>query len=173
MNYVFENDKANDGYFDVLDSEHSLEGLHIDDELFSFSNKLMIKFDETKLPSNEILNYEVDDQDYYKSYDYENTPEDILDPDLKIESLSLFAEKDSNLHPDIALDHDNCEGANHLCKDPTTKEIANSLGEVIDSTSIQDVKISYSQSNYRLSNEIMIQNSKTENRSLRRTRKAR
>ena len=159
MNYMFEDDKANDEYFDVLDSEHSLEGLHIDDELFNSSDKLIIKFDKIKLPSNEILNYEVDDQDYYKNFDYENTPEDVLNPDFKIESLSLFAEEGSNLHPDIALDHDNYEDASHLCKDPTTKEIANSLGEVIDSTSIQDVKISYSQSNDELSNETMIQSS--------------
>ena len=168
MNYVFEDDKANNGYFEVFDSEHRLEGLHIDDELFSSSDKLMIKFDEIKLPSNEILNYAIDNQDYYKSFDYENILKDAFDPDLKIESLSLFVEEDSNLYLDIALDHDNCKNAYHFSKDLTNKETANFSGEVIDLSKMQDVKISNSQSNNELSDEIIIQSSKTKNKSLKR-----
>ena len=125
-------------------------------------DKSFVKFDDIKLPSNDILNYEADNNDYYKSFDYENTPEDVLSSENNIEPLCLFAEEKSEVYPTLALNHGNSKDAYYLWKNPTTKETSNDSGEVIDSTIIPNAK----------TNETISQNKKVD-KLLKKTKKTR
>ena len=147
MNYVFDHNQEHNGYFDVFSSDESVEWLSIEDAFLNPLSKHYVKFDDIKLPSNEILNYEADNQDYYKSFDYENTPEDALSPDVDIEPLCLFADGNSEAYPALALNHDGGKDAYHIWKNPTTKKASNESGEVFDSTTVSNIKINETRSN--------------------------
>ena len=140
MNYVFEHNQEHNGYFDVYNSDDISDWLNIEDTFINPLGKSFVKFDDIKLPSNDILNYEADNNDYYKSFDYENTPEDVLSSENNIEPLCLFAEEKSEVYPTFASNHGNSKDAYYLWKNPTTKETSNDSGEVIDSTIIPNSK---------------------------------
>ena len=74
MNYIFDHDQEHNGYFDVLSSNENYDWPNLEDAFVNPLDKYDIKFDDIKLPSKEILNYEDDNHDFYKSFDYENTP---------------------------------------------------------------------------------------------------
>ena len=64
MNYVFDHNQEQNGYFDVLNSDDNPDWLNIEDVFINPLDKSFVKFDDIKLPSNEILNYEAENHDY-------------------------------------------------------------------------------------------------------------
>ena len=102
----------------------------------------MTKFDAIKLPSNEIINYEADDHDYYESFDYENTNIDVLSPEVDIEPLPLFAEENSEAHLAFALNNESNKDTDNYCKHFKTKESSKDSDEVTEQKVKPTVKIS-------------------------------
>ena len=134
MNYVFDHNQEHNGYFDVFSSDESVDWLSIKDKFMDPLDKPAMKFDDIKPPSNEILNDEADDHDYYKTFDYKNISGGVLSPDNDIEPLSLFAEENSEVCSVIAKDHGIGKDTHLLFENPKTKETCHGLDKVIDST---------------------------------------
>ena len=157
MNYVFDHNQEQNGYFDVRNSDDNPDWLNIEDVFINPLDKSFVKFDDIKLPSNEILNYEAENHDYYKSFDYENASEDFLSPEVDIKPLSLFAEEKSDVYQTIDLKDGNSKDAYYyLWKNPKTKETSNDYDEVIHSTIMPNVKTNKTRSD-PLTNEIVNQ----------------
>ena len=143
MNYAFDHNQEHNGFFDVVRSDDNSEWLNIDDTIANPLGKSYVKFDDIKLPTNEILNYEPEYHDCYKNFDYENMNEVVPSPEVDIDPLSLFAEESSEVYSVLALNHDSiCKDAYDLCKNSKTKETCNDSGEAIDPKIMSNIKIS-------------------------------
>ena len=129
------------GFFDILNSDQSHECLSIGDTIINPFDKYAIKFDDIKLPSNEIMNYEVENQDYYKSFDYENMNEEVFSPEVDIEPLSWFAEKSSEACSVFAFNHGNSKDTDYLSKISKTKETSYDSGETTNPNTKPNAKI--------------------------------
>ena len=146
MNSAFHHEEDHhqdyNGFYGILNSDQDPEWLSIGDTIINPLDKSMTNFEDIKLPSNEIINYEADDHDYYESFDYENTNEGVLSPEVNIEPLPLFTDNNSETHLAFALNHESNKDTDNYCKNFKTKESSKDSEEVTGQKVKPTVKIS-------------------------------